>query len=80
MKISDVISSLVNLQVNQKAKVAYIHTKDHKKLQKLTAMGVLAGMSIVLIQKFPSYVFQIGQSQFAADKELAGCIFVRATA
>ena len=77
--ISKVISSLVNLQVNQKVKVAYIHTKDHKKLQKLMAMGVLPGMAVTLIQKFPSYVFQIGQSQFAIDKDLAEFIFVRIT-
>jgi DtxR family Mn-dependent transcriptional regulator len=69
------ISSLVNLRINQKAKVAHVHTGDHKKLQKLMAMGVLPGMSISLIQKFPSYVFQIGQSQFAVDKALAECIF-----
>lgn len=77
--MSKVISSLVNLQVNQKGKVAYIHTKDHKKLQKLMAMGVLPGMPIASIQKFPSFVFQIGQSQFAVDKALAECIFVRIT-
>ena len=29
-----------------------------------------------MIQKFPSYVFQVGQSQFAVDKELAECIYV----
>lgn len=30
-----------------------------------------------LIQSFPSYVFQIRQSQFAVDKEIAGTIFIR---
>jgi len=77
--MSKVISSLVNLQVNQKAKVAYVHTRDRKKLEKIMAMGVLPGMTITLIQKFPSYVFQIGQSQFAIDKDLAEFIFVRIT-
>ncbi|PIU41687.1 MAG: DtxR family iron (metal) dependent repressor, partial [Candidatus Omnitrophica bacterium CG07_land_8_20_14_0_80_42_15] len=62
---------------NQKGEVAYIHSKDHKKLQKLMAMNILPGMEITLIQSFPSYVFQIGQSQFAIDKELAENIFVR---
>lgn len=77
--ISKVVSSLVGLKVNQKAKVAYIHTRDRKKLEKIMAMGVLPGMTITLIQKFPSYVFQIGQSQFAVDKDLAEFIFVRIT-
>ena len=74
-----IVSPLNRLKVNQKGKVVYIHTKDQKKLQKLMAMGVLPGMSIALIQKFPSHVFQIGQSQFAVDKELAECVFVRTT-
>ncbi len=72
-----IVSPLNRLKVNHKGKVAYIHTKDNKKLQKLMAMGVLPGMSINLIQSFPSYVFQIGESQFAIDNELAECIFVR---
>jgi len=77
--ISKVISSLVGLKVNQKARVAYIHTRDRKKLEKIMAMGVLPGMAITLLQKFPSYVFQVGQSQFAVDKDLAESIIVRIT-
>jgi DtxR family transcriptional regulator, Mn-dependent transcriptional regulator len=72
-----VVSPLSSLAAKQKGKVAYIHTKDQKKLQKLMAMSVLPGLSIVLLQTFPSYVFQIGQSQFAIDKELAESIYVR---
>ncbi|MBI5144454.1 MAG: metal-dependent transcriptional regulator [Candidatus Omnitrophica bacterium] len=75
--IGKVISSLSGLAPNQRGRVAYIHTKDPKKLQKLMSMGILPGMPVSLIQKFPSYVFQIGQSQFAVDKELAEAIFVR---
>lgn len=72
-----IVSPLNRLKPNQKGKVVYIHTKDNKKLQKLMSMGVLPGMTVNLIQSFPSYVFQIGESQFAMDKELAECIFVR---
>lgn len=64
------------LKVNQRATVAAIETHDQRKLEKLMAMGVFPGMAIMLIQKFPSYVFQISQSQFTVDKELAECIFV----
>ena len=75
--IGKTVSALDNLEANQKGKIAYIHTKDHKRLQKLMAMGVLPGIALTLIQKFPSYVFQIGHSQFAIDKELASAIYVR---
>lgn len=77
--VGKVVSSLDNMAKNQKGKVAYIHTQDQKKLQKIMAMGVLPGMSISLIQKFPSYVFQVGHSQFAIDKDLASAIYVLLT-
>ena len=67
---------MTNLKVNQRGKITNINTHDHNKLKKIMAMGVLPGMTVILIQKFPSYVFQIGQSQFAVDKELADGIFV----
>lgn len=71
------IMPLSELEINKKAKVSYIHTKDHNMLQKIIAMGALPNTDIVLIQKFPSYVFQSGKSQFAIDKELASCIYTR---
>jgi len=71
------VFALHDLAVNQKAKIAYLRAKDHKCLQTLMAMGVLPGIAITLIQKFPSYVFQIRHSQFAIDRELASAIYVR---
>ncbi len=78
-RMGKAISSLVDLPVHHRGKIAYIQTKDHKKLQKLMAMGILPGVSIMLLQKYPSYVFQVGQSQYAVDAELAEPIFVRTT-
>ncbi|MCS4541500.1 MAG: metal-dependent transcriptional regulator [Euryarchaeota archaeon] len=74
-----VVSPLSDLNPGQRGKIAYIHTRDDKKLQKLMALGVLPGMSISLIQRFPSYVFQIGQTQIAVDKEIADDIHVLLT-
>ncbi len=71
------VSSLFELQAGQSGKIAYIHTGEGGQLQKLLAMGALPGSSIRLLQKFPSYVFQIGNSQFAIDREIAKDIYVR---
>ena len=40
-------------------------------------MGILPGAPISLIQSFPSYVFQVRQTQFAVDKEIADAIYIR---
>lgn len=71
------IMPLAELEINKKAKIIYLQTHDRGALQKIIAIGALPKMEIMLIQKFPSYVFNIGKSQFAIDKELASHIYVR---
>ncbi len=72
-----VVSPLSQLAQGQKGKVAYIYAPESSKLQKLMAMGILPEAPISLIQSFPSYVFQVRQTQFAVDKEIADAIYVR---
>jgi len=74
---SKIIMPLSELKAHTKAKVAYLQTHDNAMLQKIIAMGILPGTEITLIQRFPSYVFQAGKSQFAIDKELASHVHVR---
>jgi len=71
------VSPLSQLAQGQKGKIAYIYAPESNKLQKLMAMGILPEAPIILIQRFPSYVFQIRQTQFAVDKEIADAIYVR---
>lgn len=72
-----VIMPLSGLEVNARGRISYLETHDKNALQKLIAMGALPNTEIRLIQKFPSYVFQVGKSQFAIDRELASQIYVR---
>ncbi len=73
------LARLPDLEIKDKGKIAYLQTKDTGQMQKLISIGAIPGVSIALMQKFPSYVFQIGNSQFAIDKELASAIYVRLT-
>ncbi len=56
--------------------VAYLTTRDNREVQKMMAMGILPGVCIQLIRRFPSYVFQVGYSQFTVDRTLAEVIYV----
>lgn len=67
---------LTELSTREKAKITYLQTTNQSMLQKIIAMGALPKTEITLLQKFPSYVFRVGRSQFAIDKELAACIYV----
>lgn len=44
---------------------------------KLSALGVLPGVELELIQRFPAYVLRIGYADIAVDDALAGCVRVR---
>jgi DtxR family Mn-dependent transcriptional regulator len=77
-KPNKLIMPVTDLAKNKGATVAYIQTQEKSALQKMIAMGILPNVKIRVLQKFPSYVLQMGKSQFAVDKELAGRIFVRA--
>lgn len=68
---------LTELKADDRGEIAYIQTEDNRKLQKLMAMGVLPGNEIKMIQTFPSYIFQVGYSEFAIDTNMAREIFVR---
>ena len=68
---------LTLLNANTRAKITHLRTQDRHRLRKIIAMGALPETEITLLQKFPSFVFQIGFSQFSIDKELTSCIYVR---
>ena len=72
-----VVAPLAELSPRQEGKIAYLHAPGEVKLQKLMSLGILPGTPIKLVQRFPSFVFEVGHSQFAVDKELADAIYVR---
>ena len=78
-KAAEIVVPLSKLESGQEGRIAYIHAKERDRLQKLMALGVTPGMRIQVIQRFPSYVFQIGQTQIAVDEEIANEIFVLQT-
>lgn len=75
-KARSLVMPLSEMRKGQRGKIAYIHTHDRTILKKIMAMGALPGLSIILSQRFPSYVFQIGESRFAVDKNVADQIQV----
>ena len=77
MQVQKVVASLSQMTVGQGGKVAYIYAPEANQLQKLMAMGILPGAPISLVQKFPSHVFQVRQTQFAVDRSIADAIYVR---
>ncbi len=78
LKVGDkYVQPLSQLKFGQAGKIAYIQGVAQKNLQSLASMGILPGVKITVKQTFPSCLFQIGNSEFAVDKDIAQAIFVR---
>lgn len=71
------VVALTELKAGERGEIAYLSTADPKKMQKLMSMGVLPGNQLHLSRTFPTFVFRVGNSEFAVDDELAREIFVR---
>jgi DtxR family Mn-dependent transcriptional regulator len=76
-KIERLITPLSDLEAGSKGRIAYITSKRHQRLQRLMAMGLIPGSTVKLIQRYPSFVIQVEETQIALDKELADEIHVR---
>jgi DtxR family Mn-dependent transcriptional regulator len=72
-----VVAPLSNLAPGTSGRIAYIHTRERRALEKLIAMGALPGAEVEVIQTFPSFLFQVGQTQVAVDRQIADTIYVR---
>ncbi|MGQ3685886.1 MAG: metal-dependent transcriptional regulator [Candidatus Loosdrechtia sp.] len=76
-EIRPVVMLLTDLRPGDTAKISYIVTKYHQRLDKLSSMGLLPGVQIRLHQRQPTYVIQMGETQIAIDNAIARDIYVR---
>ena len=71
--------TLADLLPGQSATVLGLKTDalQGTKVRKYLAMGLVPGAEITLVQSFPAYVFEMGYSQFAIDREMASSVLVK---
>jgi len=75
--VERLIAPLSEMEEGRKGSIAYVRMGDPRQGEKLMAMGILPGVPVTLLQRFPSFVFEAGYSQFAVDEETASAIHVR---
>lgn len=66
-----IVATLADLPAGATGRIAYIETEQRAILDKLIAMGALPGAAVTVIRTSPAYVFQVGQTQVAVDREVA---------
>lgn len=79
LEVKPLVVSLTDLQIGNEAKIVFIASKYHARLDRLSSLGIIPGSVIHLHQKQPTYVIRIGETELALDKDLAKEIFVKKT-
>jgi DtxR family Mn-dependent transcriptional regulator len=67
---------LVELEVAQSARVAYINCKSDQQLHKMDSLCIRPGAVVTLHQRYPTYVIECEGSNIAMDEEIVSNICV----
>ncbi|MDD4675741.1 MAG: FeoA family protein [Syntrophaceticus schinkii] len=68
--------TLSQLSNGDEAVVSQIDTSDRGTLNKIMALGILPGMRVTMIQRYPTFVFQVGNTRVTADENLVNKILI----
>ena len=68
---------LSQLAATEEAVISRIDTGNPRTLNKIMALGILPGMKVTMIQKYPSFVFQVGNTRVTADENMVNDILVQ---
>ena len=75
--VTPLVMPLTDLPCGKDARVLYISTRHHDRLDRLASMGLLPGVELRLHQRRPACVIQLGETTLAMDESIAKDIFVR---
>jgi DtxR family Mn-dependent transcriptional regulator len=70
------VLGLDQLRSGESGRILYVETRNHARLDKLTAFGMLPGTIVRVHQRQPSLVVLVGETQLAIDREIAHNIHV----
>ncbi len=73
------LTRLAELANEESAVITRIMSHDVATIQKLMALGVIPGMAVTMLQRFPSFLFQVGHTQIAVDHSIAATVEVSRT-
>ena len=70
------VTSLADLPVGRSGEVVAVEAPDQAGYRRLFALGLVPGATVTLIQRFPTFVFNVGRTTIAVDREMAAGIRV----
>jgi DtxR family Mn-dependent transcriptional regulator len=70
------IVNLCELSPGEEGRIAYIRPKNHARLHRLTAFGIVPGVTVKLHQTYPAFCLKFEETELAVDPDVAEDIFV----
>lgn len=70
------LTSLADMRPGQRGEVVAVEAPDQAGYRRLFALGLVPGATVALIQRFPTFVFNVGRTTIAVDAEMAAGIRV----
>jgi len=67
---------VTDLGSGETATIAGIESHDPERLVKLSALGLMRGVRVTLVQKLPAVVIRVAETTVALDREVARDILV----
>ncbi len=71
------VMRLIDVEPGTTGKIVLIAPKHRDRYDKLSTFGLAPGNVVRLVQRYPSYVVQVGETELALDTEIASEIYVR---
>jgi DtxR family Mn-dependent transcriptional regulator len=75
-EVKPIVVSSDMLDIGEAARVAYVATREHSRLLRLSALGITPGVTLKMLQKWPSYVIQCEETEIALEPDVARTVYV----
>lgn len=75
-QVKAVVMPCDRLGIGETARVAYVNARSHARLLRLSALGILPGVPVTLLQRWPSLILRCEGTEIALDRETAHEIYV----
>jgi DtxR family Mn-dependent transcriptional regulator len=76
-ELTPLVNPLDKLEIGEKGRIIFIVSHSHKRLDKLSTLGIVPGCVVRVHQKRPAFVLQIGETTLALDPEIIKEIYVK---
>lgn len=76
-RLKPLVVRLIDMEPGSTGKIVLISPKHRERYDKLSTFGLTPGNVVRLVQRYPSYVVRIGETELALDAEIVSEIYVR---